>query len=127
MTDKSITETLKAKLEELEIERHLNELVDETEKVVGQAVGKVGELTHQRRGDIDGFLDRASETINEKTDGKYADQVSRVVLQVREGVTRLAAHRPVDDAGDPAGPAEPTALPEAHVPHDPIDPSDPTT
>ena len=99
----TITETLKAKLDELDLDRRLDELTRATEDAVKKAVAHAGDLAHDNREKVSALLDKASAVIDEKTDGKYRDQVTKVRTQVETGVDKLAAKRPgpvVSDATD---------------------------
>ena len=109
----SIAQDLKAKIDELELERRLKELVDETEKTAGEAVQKAGGLAHDKRDDIVEALDKASAKVNEKTKGQYADKVETVRTTVLEALDKLASRRQL---GDPVAPIEP---PEESRPTDP--------
>ena len=48
-----LTETIRAKLDEYEVERHLGELASTLEDTVRQGVARVGELAHEHRDDIE--------------------------------------------------------------------------
>ncbi|MBK8470573.1 MAG: antitoxin [Candidatus Phosphoribacter sp.] len=90
----SITETLKSKLDDLDLDRRVDELTVVAEKAVKRAVGHVGELAHDNRERVAGLLDKAGSAIDERTDGKYATQVDKVRTQVVAGVDKLATKRP---------------------------------
>ncbi len=89
-----INETLKQKIDELDLDRRLNEAVDSAEKAAARAVEAAGEYAHDHRDDVDRLLTKVSTSIDERTDGKYAEQVLRVRSQVERGVERLAGKRP---------------------------------
>lgn len=103
-----ITDNLKQKLDELEIERHVTEAAAEIERTVVEVVQKAGSLTHERRGDIEGWLDKATQAINERTDGRYADQVSGVRSTIESGVGKLADQRPGPRVAPPLDEIPPT-------------------
>lgn len=104
----TITETLKAKLDELDLDRRLNEFVTEAEKAINTGLSQAGEFVHERRGDIDRLLDTATEKINTKTQGEYADHVVKVRSFVTAGVDKLAEKRPAaETASDTAPQASP--------------------
>ncbi len=109
----TITDALKQKLDELEIERHVTEAAADLERAVIEAVGKVGSLAHERRPDIEGWLDKAGEVINERTEGRYADQVATVRGQIELGVDKVAAQRAADRS--------PAAPPADEIPPTPAD------
>ena len=92
----NITETLKQKLDELDLDRRLNEFVDQAEKATHSALSQAGNYVHEHREDIDRMLDTATGKINQRTQDKYADQVGRVHAQVLTGVEKLARKRNTD-------------------------------
>jgi ElaB/YqjD/DUF883 family membrane-anchored ribosome-binding protein len=93
-----INETLKQKIDELDLDRRLNDLVVQAEQTLHRAVETAGDYAHEHREDVDRVLTRMSERIDQRTEGKYADQVSKVRQQVVLGVEKLAEKRPSDDA-----------------------------
>jgi hypothetical protein len=101
MPRKPITEALKQKLDELEVERHLAELAAQAEDAVVKGVVRAGELAHENRERIDGFLDRAGHAVDRRTEGRYADRIDRVRLQLDRGVDKLAEKRPGTEADPP--------------------------
>jgi hypothetical protein len=101
MPRKPITDALKDKLDELEVERHLAELAAQAEDAVIRGVTRAGEMTHENRDRIGGFLDRAAQAADRRTDGRYADRIGRVRSQVDRGVDRLADQRPGPEADPP--------------------------
>jgi hypothetical protein len=74
---------LRARLEELDVEGHVEQLV-----------GRAGELAHQHREQIDGMLDRASGRLDLSTDGRFADRISRARTSLDRGVDRIEERRP---------------------------------
>ena len=104
----SFAENLKAKIKDADVEKQLTELVDEGEKLVADAVSKAGDIAHDKREDVEGWLDKASGAINDKTEGKYADQVTKVRDTLLSGLDKLAERRsaPEPDA-DADGVTEP--------------------
>lgn len=103
----SYSDRIRAKIKEIDLEAQLTGLVDDGEKMVHASVEKAGDLAHDKRDDVAGWLDTASEKVNEKTDAKYADQVAKVRDAVLGGVDRLARKR---SGADEAAPHEPVAL-----------------
>lgn len=105
----SFAENIKAKIKDVDVEKQLTELVDEGEKLVGDAVTKAGGIAHEKRGDVEGWLNKASGAINEKTEAKYADKVSKVRETLLGGLDKLASKRvmtPVAEIETPAKPGE---------------------
>jgi hypothetical protein len=93
----TITDTLKQKLDELEVERRLEEAVKVAEQAMLKAVAALSGYAKQHEAEIHGWLDKAGATIDDKTQGKYAGQVAQVKDQVRRGVATLADRADTDD------------------------------
>ena len=93
-----INETLKQKIDELDLDRRLNELAAQAEQAVNRAIDTAADYAHEHRDDVDRLLTRVSATIDERTDGKYADKVTKVREQVDRGVGKLADRRPSDES-----------------------------
>ena len=93
----AINETLKQKIDELDLDRRLNEASVQAEQVIGRALDTAAEYAREHREDVDRLLTRVSTTIDERTDGKYADKVTKVREQLDRGVERLAERRPSAD------------------------------
>jgi hypothetical protein len=106
-------ETLRAKLEEYDVERHLEDFAAQLEHAVRQGMETVGALAHEHRDDIGGFLSRTAEALDRRTDGRHAETISEVRGQIERGVERLAQQRPEDDgptgSADPSDPSGPSA------------------
>lgn len=115
----SLGESIRAKVEEYELDRHLAELAGTVEHAVRQGVARAGELAHEHKGDIERLLDKAAGAVDRRTDGKHADTISQVRGSLERGVARIAEQRP--DAGTGTGPVT-DAPPTGDVP--PTTPSD---
>lgn len=90
----SVTDSIRAKLDEYGVDRHLEELATAVEEVVRQGAAKAGELVHEHRGDIDRLLDRAAGIVDRQTDGRHADRIGQVRGTLDRGVGRIAEQRP---------------------------------
>jgi hypothetical protein len=99
-------ETLRAKLEEYDVERHLGDFAAQLEDAVRQGVEAIGSLAHEHRDEVVGFLSRTAEAIDRRTDGRHAETISEVRGQLERGVERIAEQRP-DDSG-PTDPTDPS-------------------
>jgi ElaB/YqjD/DUF883 family membrane-anchored ribosome-binding protein len=106
-----LADTIRAKLEEYDVDRHLNDLAATVESVVRQGVARAGELAHEHKGDIDRLFDKAASAVDRHTDGKHADRISQVRGTLDRGVGRIADQR----SGDLPG-SEPDAGPASDVP-----------
>jgi hypothetical protein len=135
MTDKPpISETIKAKLEELEVEQRLEELVSEVSELVAHGVNRAGEIVHDHRDDITAFLDRAAALVDRGFDHKQTARVDSLRGQLERGVDRIAEHRlpPATDSAEPwaestdspaAGPSTPPTEPPSPEPPSPEPPT----
>ena len=94
MSKPPISETIKAKLEQYEVDRRMSELATMAEQLIEQGRARAGELAREHRGDIDRLLDRATGAVDRRTEGRHAEQLERVRGHVDRGVERLADQRP---------------------------------
>ena len=88
-----INETLKQKIDELDLDTRLNEVVDQAERAVQRGLATAADLAHEHRDDVDRALDRISASIDGRTEGKYAEQVGKVRGKVELGLQKLAERR----------------------------------
>ncbi|WP_323095476.1 Rv0909 family putative TA system antitoxin [Intrasporangium sp. YIM S08009] len=86
----SFLDKLKQKAEELDLETKARQLQEAATQAAKQAQQKAGEFTTENREKIDGYIDAASSTIDEKTHGKYADTVAKVRAGVDKGIEKVA-------------------------------------
>jgi hypothetical protein len=98
----NIADKLKQTIDELEIDRHVNDLVIQVENALTTARDKVATLAAEHGDDVERFLDKVSTTIDERTEGRFAPQVDKVRTTVSSGVSRLAEHRPAETTPDAA-------------------------
>ena len=92
-----INETLKQKIDELDLDRRLNDFSEQAEHVVRRTIDSAAEYVHEHQDDVDRLLTSMSASIDERTEGKYADKVTKVREQLEKGVSKLAARRPPSD------------------------------
>ena len=69
MSKPPISETIKAKLEQYEVERHVSEFAAQAEQLLEQGKARAGELAREHRDDLDRLLDRAADAVDRRTDG----------------------------------------------------------
>lgn len=89
----SINETLKKKIDEFDIDRHLDRLVEQAQSALATAQVKAGEAAVKYGDDVERVVGKVTGVIDERTDGRFATQITRVRDQVSTGVTRLAESR----------------------------------
>jgi len=92
-----INETLKQKIDEFDLDRRWNEASNQAEQALKRALDTAAEYADEHRDDIDRLITRVTTSIDERTEGKYADKVTKVREQLDRGVERLAERRPSDD------------------------------
>jgi RNA-splicing ligase RtcB len=88
-----LADTIRAKMEEYEVDRHLNDLATTLEGAVRHGVAKAGELAHEHKGDIERLLDKAAGAVDRRTDGKHAERISQVRGSLERGVEKIADQR----------------------------------
>lgn len=92
-SDQPLGERIRAKLDEYEVERHLNELATTVEHAVRQGMTRAGEIVHDHQDDIDGWLDKAASVVDRRTEGRHAEKISQVRGSLERGVERIADQR----------------------------------
>ena len=106
-TPNNIADKLKQTIDELEIDRHVNDFVIQIESAFTTARDMVATLAAERGDDVDRFLDKVTTTIDERTEGRFAPQVDKVRETVSSGVTKLADYRPSSAPVTPVEKIEP--------------------
>ena len=84
-----------------EFKKKVDDLAGKAQDALDRAVEKAGEVAHDKRKDIEDFLDRTGDKIDERTQGKYSDKVEKAKQTLVQGVDRLAERRPDDTPGGP--------------------------
>ena len=108
--NKPLADRLVGAAKELGLPPKTEEVIRKADDFIADAVQSVGTFTAERREQISGFLDKAERTIDEKTDGKYADKVGKARAQAEKGVAKLAEQGKGGDASAPTPtyPTDPT-------------------
>jgi hypothetical protein len=106
----SINETLKQKIDELDLDRRADELVEQAQQALTTARERAGSLADEHGDEVRTWIDRAATTIDSRTDGRWSEQVGRVREQLSTGIDRLAER---DGSSPWDGPADsPTDTPD---------------
>ena len=92
-----INETLKQMIDEYDLDRRFNEFTEHAEQAVRRTLDTAADYAHEHQDDVDRLLTYLSTTIDERTEGKYADKVTKVREQLERGVSKLAERRPPTD------------------------------
>lgn len=72
----------------------INEAAEQAKEVAEQARGKAGAFAAEHSGHAEGAIGKATEFVNARTDGKYADTVTKVGHLARKGVDKAAEQAP---------------------------------
>jgi RNA-splicing ligase RtcB len=99
-----LADQIRAKMDEYDVDRHLNELAMTLESAVRQGVTMVGEFAHEHKGDLERLIDKAAGAVDRSTDGKHADKIQQVRGSLERGVDKIADQRP---DGTPGATGEP--------------------
>ena len=94
MSKPPIGETIKAKLEQYQVERRVSELATQAEHLLEQGRARAAELARDHRDDIDRLLDRATDAVDRRTEGRHASRIGQVRHHLDRGVERLAEQDP---------------------------------
>ncbi|MEO7131729.1 MAG: antitoxin [Dermatophilaceae bacterium] len=121
----SLFDKIKQKAEDLGLPEKAGQVQEAATKAAAQAKEKAGDFAEQNKDKVAGALDKATQVIDEKTDGKYHDKVAKATGAVAKGVDKVAegsGRQP----GTPEGKAPDTAPePEEWQPPSGIPPVDP--
>ncbi|MEI2811080.1 MAG: antitoxin [Nocardioides sp.] len=83
------------------IQNQLKDLADTANQRIGEVRSKLGSLAHDNRGKLSDLIDKAGHVFDDKTQGKYADKVSKAKDQAMHLVDKVAEAR---SAGGPVAP-----------------------
>ena len=86
-------EQMKHKADEVGLQGKAKDFGDAVVEVVKAAVGLAAGYASENREKVDGVLDKAVHTIDEKTGGKHADTVTKVREQVDKGLDKLVEQK----------------------------------
>jgi hypothetical protein len=89
-----INQTLKNMIDELDLDRRANDLVVQAESLLKRAT----DYTREHRDDVERALDRITTQIDERTEGRYAEQIGKVRGQLELGLSKLTEPRRDDSA-----------------------------
>ena len=95
-----LADQIRAKMDEYEVDRHLNELATTLEGAIKQGLQVAGDFAHEHRGDLDRFFEKVSSAIDTRTEGRHADTIQQVRGSIERGVDKIAEQR---DGGAPDG------------------------
>jgi len=88
-----ITDDIRAKLKEAELEQQFEQLAREAQELVEKGVAQAGDLAHERRDDVDGWLAKAEAEVNKRTESQHAEVLAKVRQGILAGLDKVATHR----------------------------------
>jgi RNA-splicing ligase RtcB len=88
-----LADQIKAKMDEYEVDRHLEDIAATLEHAVRTGLSMAGEFAHEHRDDIERLIDKAASAVDRHTDGRHADKVQQVRGSLGRGVEKLADQR----------------------------------
>jgi hypothetical protein len=106
-----LADQIRAKLDEYEVDRHLNDIATTVEQAVRTGMAKAGELAHEHKGDLERLFDKAADAVDRRTEGKHAEKIQQVRGSLERGVDKIAEQRdggaaPTDPPGSGVPPAD---------------------
>ncbi|XVX20457.1 antitoxin [Actinomycetota bacterium] len=106
-------DNMKRKADEVGLEQKAKDLIDALAEIAKSAVGNAGAYASQHQDKIDEVIEKASQKVNEKTDGKYAVKVEKAKESLHKQSEKLAEQAKSAGAGGAAGAADATDTPDA--------------
>lgn len=98
-----INKNLKKMIDELDLDRRVNEFAVQAETVLKKAAATAADFASEHRDDVDRTLDKLTNGIDERTNGKYAAHVGKVRDTVQTGLSKFTERR---SGTDPDGPSD---------------------
>ena len=106
-------EQMKHKADEVNLQGKAKDFGDALIEVAKAAFGLAAGYAADNREKVDGALNKATQTIDEKTGGKHAETVTKVRAQIDKGIDKL-----VEQKSEPTTPTTPTKAAAPTVPDD---------
>ena len=103
-----LADQIRAKMDEYEVDRHLNELASTLESAVRTGMAQAGELAHEHKGDLERLFDKAASAVDRRTDGKHADTIQQVRGSLERGVDKIADQRTDTTPDEPGSDVPPS-------------------
>ena len=86
----AMNESLRKAVDDLDLERRLDEFGKFAQKTYDGVRAQVGTLTHDNREKVDGWVAKATTLVDERTDGKYHDKVAKFSAGLGAGLYMVA-------------------------------------
>ncbi len=89
--EQNINDQIKAKIDELDLDTKITQVKEQAEKAFHQVKEQAGTFLAENREKVDEIIEKATTVIDEKTEGKYHDKVSKAKASFASGLDKLAA------------------------------------
>lgn len=118
----SINESLKKTIDDLDLDRRVEDLNRLAKKTFEDAKVRSSVLAAENRGKVDEWVAKATEAVDARTDGKYHDKMQKFSVAVGSAVDKVAERGSAATSADPAPGAPGTAFEPQYAPTDaPVD------
>lgn len=105
----ALSDDVKKVLDDLQVEKRLHEASEAIDRHAGQAVQAVGGYVAAREDRLGELIERTAGQVDERTEGRWTEQIDKVRAGLHTGVARLAEKKPGDELAttDEDQPTEP--------------------
>ncbi|GAA1782540.1 MAG: hypothetical protein LCH77_02630 [Actinobacteria bacterium] len=90
----SINESLKKTIDDLDLDRRVEDLNRLAKKTLEDAKAQASALAADNRGKVDDWVAKATEAVDARTDGKYHDKMQKFSVAVGNAVDKVAERGP---------------------------------
>ncbi len=90
----SITEQLKKAIDDLRIDERVETLSQEGARVYTQTLESVGGYVSSREEDINALIDKVADSLDTRTEGRFAGEIGKMTGTAHRGVAKLADQGP---------------------------------
>jgi len=127
----SMRDKLIQKAKDLGLPAKSEDVIRSADKAVTDAKAKAATYADENRDKLGGYIDKAGQAVDERTQGKYSDKVAKAKEAAAKGVDKVAEQRqpgPVEPQVDPGQPPTAQAPADRPAPDAPVvDPDQPPT
>lgn len=104
----TLNDNLKKTIDDLDLDRRLQQLGEFAQKTVADVKAQAGTLAHDKRDKVDELLARATDALDQRTNGKYHDKAIKFSAAVGGVVDKVADQRPAAPESGDGWPAQPS-------------------
>lgn len=106
----ALSDDVKKVLDDLQVDKRLQEASEAIERHAGTAVQSLGSYVAAREDKLGELIERTAGQVDERTEGRWTEQIDKVRAGLHTGVTKLAEKKPGEAVAttEPPEPPEPT-------------------